>query len=453
MRIGEVSNIEMHIVERCDELVSSHNAKELTEGIIGFLEPQQYPPHYFYNFLNRIIAQYPDISKELYNELLAKSERLFYMYGGDMLYGARHIFRDTNFYWDQVRVLQKLDKWEADNLLLNVYGRRVPGTSVISESDTDVILKIFNKNRNENNYSLASGIQSLMVAQHPNVLHVCQLFLKRVQQKEAEMFFIWLGDNKVASDELIADLVLNHTVRFYLSYEIERCLNKVLIQRGINPIFEYLINRFEYKRKIVNKEKTLLSYDFVPHGQHSHLFDDTSADNKIEMFLKALDWYLRLDDVDGIHLYYAKNLLEYLQPEQSIGNTLYQHYGKLIEQRAESGIGIDRLMDSLSIFEIKDDNLLALVIDGFIVGYDIQETNEKLYKSIRQECFFAITSQGVKTGTPGQPFQVDIDLQNLLTVKINSMQEHYPGYQFIEQVLNSVNDNINRLLDKDNFTW
>lgn len=214
-----------------------------------------------------------------------------------------------------MKKLQKADTIETDNMLLSVYGRGASGNTTISSNDVSIILKVFNKKRKENNFYLARAIQSLIATGYEKTQEVCIDFLKRADQREAEMFFIWISDNKKVSIELLAELVLNHTVRFRLSYEIERCLNMVLGVSGNDVIFDYLCRRYEHKKDAVVYHRAL-HYEFVPYGNHSQLFN-ALLEQKPAMFIKALEWYLELD-ADRGHLFYAKDMLEYLKPGKAL---------------------------------------------------------------------------------------------------------------------------------------
>ncbi|GAA3978914.1 ATP-binding protein [Mucilaginibacter dorajii] len=448
---SDINMVETKITTACDNLVNQFDAATMADSIIEFLESEQYPPVYFFAFLNRLIEHYPEYAKILYRRMDETAPKLFAGYGADILGGAYYVFKDHNFYWQEVAALQKADTAETDNMLLSVYGRRVPGNTQIGPEDVSVILKVFHKKRKENNFNLASSIQSLIAAKYDKVLDICIGFLKRAHQKEAEMFFIWLSDNKVATYDLLSELVINHTTRFYLTYEFERCLNKVLRTSGQDVVFDYLCVRYEYKKAIVINQKTLSGYEFVPDGDHSHLFDGI-PEQKAAMFIKAMEWYLTVDS-EGGHLFYAKNMLEYLKPAKAIDQESLVWYQEKIEQLDDQATGLDRIIDSLSIFHVKDDGLLDLVISGFTAAHDLHETHQDYYKIIRQESYSAVTMMGVKSGAVGEPFQVDVDLQNLLKFKIGSLPEYLPATVFLKEVLKSVEADIDRSSGRDNLRW
>jgi len=450
--ILEMPNVDQYVSGKVDEFVSLANAEELSDSIIEFLEPQQYPPHYYWNFQDTLENNYPEYAKVLNDKMFEKSFTLYNLYGYRILGTMYFKHNDNEFYWDQVKKLQQLKSIDADNVLLAVYGQRVPGKTILTDRDIDVILKVYIKKRKENNYLLSSALQSLFVVNHPETLTYCKDFLARAHQREAEIFFIRLSDNETVTDEQMADLILNDTIPFDLTYAIERCLNKVLIIEGIDAIFSYLVKRYQLKKQIVTTSKSFGGYQFVPDGEHTHLFDQCAPEVRIQMFFKAIYWYL-LEDDEGGHLYYAKDLLEYLQPGRSLSNELTGFYQSRIQDLCENGEQLDRLIESLSIFHIKDDDLLALIVQAYDIVHEFKDVDEEMYKKLRTQCYLAITTMGVKSGTANLPFQVDIDLRDLILTYINRLPEHYPACQFLKEVLKSVNAEIDRTTDRENSTW
>ncbi|MGO4289875.1 ATP-binding protein [Chitinophaga sp. RAB17] len=436
---------------KCDELIAMSSKEEMAVGLASALEGEAYPPHFFSPFLNRMIDSHPEYAKEFYLHITQNSPKLFDLYGATLLGGAYFTFKDEDFYWAQVKALQLRDTEAADNVLLTVYGRRVPGMTTIHEADTEVIIKIFNKKRTANNFSLASGLQSLIVAEHPEAMRICREFLSFAGQREAGMFFIWLSDNSKAEEAFLTDLVLNHTQRFSLSYELERSLNRALKFSGSDIVFEYLKSRFDLQMMVLKTQNKLSGYEYVPPGDYSHLFDDCLPDLKQEMFYKAVLWYLELDG--PTERYFGKDLLEYLQPGKSLNAELIKWYSFKVEEIGNDLKLIARLMETWSIFHIKDESLVDLVTETFTIAHEYSDTQEESYKLVRQEGYLAITTLGVKSGAVGQPFKVDLDVQALLKNKITTMPDYLPATLFLRDVLKAVEAEINQSFDRDNFIW
>jgi len=449
--ILDMPNVEKYVAEKCQEIVQAADEVLLAASIISYLEPQSYPPHYYWVFQNVLETKYPNYAKVLHDQMYQSSMKLYSIYGSRILGTFYYTHHDEEFFRKQVAILQKLNSAEADNVILSVFAQRVPDRTNVPEKDADLIIGIFNKGNNDNDYMLSMAIQLLFATTQLDALSISQQFLARTEQRQSEMFFIRLSDNNTVTTDQMADLILNHTIRYNLTYEIERCLNRVLKDHGVDIVFDYLLKRYEYNKQIVITKKTLSGYEFVPHGDHSRLFDHLDND-KLPMFKKALEWYLNVDIERG-HLFHAKHMLDYLQPGKLFDQSLFGHYKCDIEKYATDGVRLERILDSVSIFHHKDETLIQLIVEAFDFVNDFQETDEEQYKRLRNECYSALTTMGVKSGASGQPFQVDVDLKNLLESFIQRTSDNLPVKQFLKDVLRSVNAEIDRSFDRDNLTW
>lgn len=441
-----------YIAEECDNIVGTFNEQELAVAMRKFLEPQPYPPHYFWEFLRNLLQKHTQYAIYFHDYLFKIKSNLYYQYASGIL---STLYFEKNLqekYWSRINQLEVLDTWQADNVILNSYGNRIPGSASLSEKDTDLIIKIFEKGRTENNQALAGGLQTVIAFKHPHTENIIASYLRRVHQRDAEMFFIWLSDNSQASKELIKTVVLQNTIRFYLSFEIERILASILKYYGVEVVFEYLVSRFNYKKQLVIETKSLMGYDFVPPAEHSNLFEEEEPAKNLQMFELALNWYIELD-ADGGHLFYAKDMLSYIQTQQVITNEIYAIYERLIEKFNDNLNSLARIADSLSIFYSKDSKLVALVIKIFDLVIYLKDQDSDLLSHTRYALYDALTSMGVKTGVPGQPFQVDIELRDLLTREINQLPDYFESKQFLKEILINLNNQIDQIRDHDNETW
>ncbi|WP_316838949.1 hypothetical protein [Pedobacter gandavensis] len=452
LSILELPNVEKYVAEKCEEIVADADEKSLATSIVQFLAPQPYPPHYYWSFQDTLTKDYPSYAKELHNALFEHSMQLYSTYASNILGSFYYLHQDESFFRNQVKVLLKQKSVEADNVILSVFARRVPDKTNVLQEDSDLIIGIFDKNIRDNDYMLSMAIQLLFAASHPDAMAISQKFLARVYQKQSEIFFIRLADNKSVTTDQMAELILNHTLQYALTYELERCLNLVLQSKGEVVVFEYLARRYEVKKNFVMSKKTLFGYEFVPRsGSHSHLFDKM-PESKMSMFKRALKWYGDLDG-DAGHLFYAKDMLDYLQPQEFVNKELADYYRKQIAQFEDDGSRLERILESLSIFHNKDEILVELVIYAFDFANDFQDSDMELYKSLFYQLYSALTTVGIKSGTPGEPFQVDLDLKSLLESFIIKLPEHLPVISLIREALKSVDAEIDHGLDRDNITW
>jgi hypothetical protein len=444
-------NIHVYVTEQCDVIANNYSAEELAEAMRKFLEPQAYTPHYFWEFLRHLERNHTHSALYFHDYLFQLGSPLYYQYASGILSTLRFEKNDPEVFWNRIHQLEQLDTWQADNVILLTYGTRVPGTAKLETADATAILKINDKKRSENNHALAGGLQSVIAVGYPDAANISGGYLDRAHQREAEMFFIWLSDNKTAPKELVKILVLQHTVRFYLSYEIERGLIRVLDDYGLETVFGYFIDRFNYKKNLVISTRSLMGYEFLPTGEHAHLFVN-KPDQKMIMFEKALSWYLKEDSTGG-HLFYGKDLLVYLQPGQAVTQELCAIYETKINQYGNALTAMERIADTLTIFHSKDPLLVSLVVKIYNIALELKDSNPEMFSHTYYALHSAITSVGVKSGKSGEPFPVDLAIRDLLIREINQLPDYMDARLFLNEVLKTVNNEIERHSDHDNETW
>ncbi len=437
---------------KISEMIKDDNHDEVANALYEFLSDQEYPPFYFHDFLRQLINESPRHGLRFHDLLLEKRDRLYYQYASSILSTIYFEKKEVKVYWDRIRELESLNNSGFDNVILSVYGTRVPGSVTLTQDDIESILNIYYKKDPDNNFQLASGLQSLISFEYPDVYSIISDYLERANQRDAEMFFLWLSDNKIASANLVKDLVIGHSIPFHLSHQIERILIKVLNDFGGDVIFEYLIARYQYKKKYVETHRTLMGYEFVPNGDRSNLFNG-QGDVQERLFFKSLDWYLE-EDGEGGHLYYGKDIFEYLQPANSVTDAIYDKYNSILVTHAQDVIKLARIAESLEVFHAKNSHLVSLVLKGysFVLDLDESDDNAKAIKDAGFNYYLALTTMGVKSGTAGQPFQVDLDLRDLLTSELKKIPEHVESRSIVVSALDSINNEINRS-DLENETW
>ncbi|NJI72722.1 hypothetical protein HCX49_05850 [Sphingobacterium kitahiroshimense] len=438
---------------KISEILKEDNFDEISLALYEFLSEQENQPYFFYDFLKLLVKKSTKHGLSFHDLLFEKDYNLYYHFG-DSILSVIYFEKDENTaYWERIDKLEVLNKSEADNFILSIYGRRVPGSAVLSDKDIQTILRIYNKKDPDNNFNLASGLQSIISYKYPNAYTIVSDYLDRANQRDAEMFFLWLSDNKMASSELVKDLVIGHSVRFRLSHQIERVLTNVLNDYGSEIIFDYLISRYNFKKNFVEQNRTLMGYEFLPNGDHSNLFNN-QIDLKERMFFKALEWYLKEDNSKG-QLYYGKDIFEYLQPSNLVTDSTYETYNSLLDIYSNDINKLQRIAESLDVFEVKNSLLVKLILKGYshLINIDEAEDNLKSIKQAGYSFYSALTSLGVKTGTPGQPFQVDLDLRDLLESELKLLPMHVESRSLIISALKSINSEIERSSDLDNETW
>lgn len=450
-RIDEIKDIHDYVRQKSTGIIQQEKPDELSEALLEYLGQQQYPAHFFWDFVRTLEISFPEYCKVLYEKLYADHLERYGTLASRMLSALYFIHNDDKYYWEKIDQLRTLDKAHADNIILDGYASRIPGKTVIKQRDIDTIIEIFKKENPDNEHSLSMAIQLLFSVKHVNALDYAKQFLDRATQHgNVAMFFIRLHDNNEVSIEQLSELVLKHTERFQLTYEIERALTKSLAYPADDDVMDYFFRRFDRYIKEIQRTKSYNAYQFLPRGDYSRLSEEAGPEKVMELFSKAIGWYI--NTVDHKLRYFAKDLLSYLQPVPVINDELYLFYSNLLNNE-EDPDHLIAIYSSLSTFKEKNESMIRLVTENFANINDLQYSDEESYRNVQSEAYVALTSAGVKTGTPGEPFAEDLALKELLLSQLSNLGNHDPAKKFLNEVLKSVQSEIDRNSEMEDSAW
>ena len=439
--------------EKSRQLIGEHEAEPLAHSIIELNQDQPNGFHNFWSFLSILSREFLEKSQIVYLAILKQYPKLIYQYGAIFLQDFYFFHKNGSFYWRQIKLLQDANNADADNIILRVYSHRDFKVGDLKENDIESIKKIAAKKDPKSNFDLARALLAVVEYDESLAKELCSSFLARCTSKEADIFFIFIIKEKMKLHyDLCKELILDHSVRFPLGYEIERGLNNIILSDGIDQVFSYFLKRFDIKKKSLREKSDSLSYDWVPHGDHSHLFEGCNDTEKQDFFLKSLNWYIELSE-EFIIMFFAKNLLDYAKPSNSLSQPMVTLYEQIASSIIHYNKKLERVLESLSIFHDKDIAMINLVLDIYNKAYGIFGEQDEVFKEIRYQSYSAITTMGVKSGTAGQPFEVDIQLRDLLKFELVNYPEYSPSFKFFSDVINSVEKDIQSSYDRENDTW
>ncbi|MGN6268149.1 MAG: hypothetical protein ACTHM5_20900, partial [Ginsengibacter sp.] len=447
------SAAENEFKEKSRQLIGEYEPVLLADSIIELNKDQPNVFHNFWSFLSIMSREFLRKSQIVYSAILKQFPELIYQYGAIFLQDFYFFHKNDAFYWKQIKLLQDANNSDADNIILRVYSHRDFKAGDLKENDIESIKKIAAKKDPKSNFDLARALLAVVVYDESLAKELCSSFLTRCTSREADIFFIFLSEEKMKLYYgLCKELILNYSIRFPVGYEIERGLNNIILSDGIDDVFNYFLKRFDIKKKRLEEERDSLNYDWVPHGDHSHLFEGCNEDEKQDFFIKSLNWYIELN-VEHIIMFFAKNLLDYAKPANSLSQPMTALYEQIADSIIHNNQKLERVLESLSIFHDKDILMVGLVLNIYNKAYRIFRQQEEVFKEIRYQCYSAITTMGVKSGTAGQPFEVDIQLRDLLKSELVNYEEHSPSFKFLNDVITSVEKVIQSSYDRENDTW
>jgi hypothetical protein len=450
--LGLPSNALEEVISKSKALIPSASADQLTQAINELVKdsPNQFP--YLWTFLSVLQVDFPELAKDVYTKLWETNKPAIYQFGAPFLQQLYFRHLQLDFYWQSVNKLIAENVAGTDSLLLRVYGRIPDWETLLTTKDIDLIKRIADKKNAANNFDLYSAILTVIKVDLSTGTSLAISFLDRCGQREADMFFMFLADKHSQYYDTFRQLCLQHTFRLSVGYEIEISLNKIVLREGYIPVFDYFKRRYEIKKESVVANKSLLGYDWVPGGKHSHLFDNCDATEKPKFFVAIVDWYVETA-FDSLEQFYAKDFLEYGQPSDFIDDKLFNFFNDLYSTHSTSHAKVERILECLETFHDKEMRLVELVLIIYSRSHEIFLDLNEIIKDIRYRCFAALTTMGVKSGTSGQPFEVDLELKKLLEMKLQDLQEYSPTYTFLKDVIKSVDRDIQSQYEKGNDTW
>lgn len=385
----------------------------------------------------------PDKAKLVYDLLWTIDRQYIYSYGSEFLSALRFRHNEQEFYRSKIQELEEQATFESLNVILYVYFR---SDHQLSLDDITLIERIYNTHREkwQISFNLLMALQKINSVEHSTSDLIVNLF-DICPQRAVDNF---LNFNREADASLLKRLVLGHTSRFHLSFEIQHTISS-LLEKGViseNELFQYFQKRFDNLQELIEDNK-YGQYEFVPHENYN-LFKGFDEEKKLNVFIRGLRWYVN-GQFKGMANYYAKDLLEFFRPSKQLPKDLSDRYVQELASIKEPSELI-RIAESLDVFESKNIQLIDLTIEILKNGTHF---NESELQKLRSAAYLAITSVGVKSGAVGQAFPVDIELRKLV---INWMKDHPEdtlANDFLSQVVKSIDEEIERSTDNDDSLW
>jgi hypothetical protein len=425
-------------------LIEKNSVDLIANSLLEITSSYDTPPHYFYQFLNIIDRFYPEISKDLIEKIWLKDSSFVAKYSSGSLKRMFFTYNENIFYWQYINKLLEMNTTTSLNCILNIYSFfDAEEAKKITIQHTDVIDGIYLNPPKGTEYLLAFAIPSLIYTDVNRGIFVLKEYLNKCSQKDCENVFRSLFEMKEYKN--VQDELLNHVIKFNLTYAIEKAFNDSIKRNGHKNFLNLMIQRFEYKKNVIKRDYTL-GYEYVP-KHRTNIYNDVSENTQFECFVDLLEWYINypFDPMDGL---YCDDILEYLVPSKIFNQRISEIYTKLIEKYEIFYPIVLNIASSLQIFNIKNEVLVNTIISVFSKGLALSKTDEE-EKNMRRECYIAITSAGVKSGTPGQPFSFDVQLKDLLESIIVNYTNNFEVNDLLSKIIVSMKKQIQNSLDEN----
>lgn len=434
------------------EIYQTTDAKKVAEGLSSVYNSYGNKLYNFHFGITTLALEFRELAMAVYDELWSINRALVYQYGYIILNSARFEFQEEVFFWKHIELLQREASVDADNTLLYVYGVKQAKMMTVTDRDLDVIATIANKKVQQNNFSLARPLVVCVVHKPQLGLALGRDYLLRSNNQEADHFFLFLFDNIDVCYDTMRMLALEGTVRYELAYNMERCLNAVFKVEGESAIFDYIMKRIELKRNMFKSDNRYFSYELLPDGKHAHLLDDINDNLKTRIYGRFVDWYCQ-NTFDYMEVLFLDNVFEFFNRVEYLTEPVSEVLRSILKKRATDTNALIRLLEILQVYHDKNDLLISLVEEIYVAALKNGINEEEKRKDIYFKTYQALTKVGVKSGTPGQPFQVDIDLKELLVRYRTKISKDSPFYEIIQNAIQSTQQTIDDSYDRGNETW
>jgi hypothetical protein len=171
------------------------------------------------------------------------------------------------------------------------------------------------------------------------------------------------------------------------------------------------------------------------------LYKEIEESIKYALFYKILDWYIDYN-FELSESIFSKNIIEYFLPSNIFTLEIKRHYQLLIESDKLTLNRAVSIARSIGAFEKKNELFGEFVIELFEKSQRMFKDKDSL-KKVQTELYIAFTSLGLKSGTVGKPFEVDLELKELLLKLIASIShKNYQVNNFLNSILGSVERDI-----------
>ncbi len=434
----------LNVERKATEIFSKYDAKEIARSLAEVRGVQGNQNMQFLWAVNRALYDvYSEKAKVVYEDLLREDPDYIYYYGSYFLTSLRFRHKEVDFYWKKIEELESDGSAEALNVVLFCYMK--PDES-IEASDADLVERIFLSHRDNSqiSFNLLMALESVRSAGYDVSRHIASLF-DSCPQRSIDNF---LTLNRESDQSFLKDLILNHTARLGLSFELEHAIGSLLKSQviSVDDFFDYLLLRFEIKKNEV-ANRNFGYYQFLPNESFDllHAFDE---DGKEALYIRALRWYID-GEFSGMEEYYAKDLPEFLQPGKSLSSSLVGSYGQEID-RATVPKHLFRLASSLAAFKNKTREQLDLVVAILRKGSNVPNLD---FARLQSEAYTAIIQVGVKSGAVGEPFPADVELRGLILEWIQEHPKDSFAADFFNKVVNSLDEEIKRSTDRNEKLW
>ncbi|WP_346318924.1 hypothetical protein [Chitinophaga sp. YIM B06452] len=397
-------------------------------------------------FVSTIHQNHHIKSIEFFELAWLKGRKFFHHYGSYFLQSLCFRHDDRLTFSKFIQRLQDEDSQISRNLILDVYSYSIPWKDKINNDDHKLILSLYNSKKPVNQLVVSQVLGVLYYNNASQANTAIADFVTNCNQREADLLFRTLYSYFGNYNEEYTKILLGN-VRFHLSYELERCLNEVIKSHGFDSVWQYLLRRYDKKLELINTNGHDYTYEYVPRENSGLIIKGMSETDISEIFVKAIEWFFSVSPSPG-YRDQSIYLVKYFRPKDEITSEIFEYLDNKLNFNITNVEFLKRLSSILQIFKKKNEQIITLALRLYNVAYKINNAS-KVKDGILSDCYFALTSVGAKTGTPGQPFPIDLEMKKLFEESIEKFKDQFDNIQILHSALKSFNRDIESSLNED----
>ncbi len=440
------SEFELKVVERCNKLVKEHSVDEISIALFEIANEYRGTERRSPNTSPFIIALRSELSKLklVIDNIWGKNHELALEYFNHE-FKVLYFIENEQEYIHQIMVKLKIIGNDVYNrFILNLFSTNltIANKGAILDQDIDKLTECINLENKNSYYIYSYVLPVLLFFDHQKALKYISLFIEKCKFRESDMLLIKLED-EIFNDYLtgIVEIIEKETVSKNIDYHYKPYIAKILeLDNGLQRLFNYFLNRYLY-------QKSLREESDHKHDEYRLLPFDFSIRNKISdetcftLYKRFIDWYLE-NEQKGSNLFDFENILKAFTSSNKITSEYSGYYNNLINVHQRNAEKLYIIASMLSMFKLKNDLLFNLVVK---IHEAISDLNREEIIRNRSACYWAIVIVGMKQGTTGVPFQVDLDLKETIEKYLEANDGlSKESRNLFNDALTSINGNIER---------
>ena len=420
-----------NVEERMNSIVSKYSDwNRLINDLINIREnlDSSFREHFF-EILEVLNKKYPDKAKDLLDKVISSKPHLI----GDFASLIRANYKDEKYFYLTIEKIKKIENKETRHVIpwMLVNGR-ARDYEVYNTKD----LKYFQPYVNEEDINIFSSVRfgfplyiHIAPSQTLKILSEIIRISDTNQLSHDLLFFVFNNDELLEKfPTQIKDFLFQSTLNFRID---ENFMSRALIFLETYFDFDTLI---EYLKLNIHHQRS---------NQYFAVFSSTSEYKNPKKLIKDSE----LDFIDTLQrfIHSEKKLtlgtLNFIKPSKACSPNLIIELEKIAKRYYQDKEMTIRLCEGLSVFEIKNEDLILFLIkvtNKLIDGFG-SLNNEELLRIFSRQFRY---NSGLKSGTSGQPFPADLRKQKLIKEVIEKGSAKSEVESFLSEVLKTVESSM-----------